>query len=223
MKKIITSCIVCFLLLLGISYGQNTYCDSIVVDSVYIDNNMLHLTVYNSSQHFIVYPYFTVDLNTNSYITLSDSITVLSFLSIAGDANNGFSTAGYLGTITASNLVPLNSVFSGTLTITDPNDSTFTCSYPFSFLYGSMTTSLLNKNLRPIQIYPNPSSNSIKIYSTALEVNQQYEIINQLGVEVLSGKIQSDIESIDMSELATGIYYLRIAYPSNFRYKIIKL
>ncbi|HRG58149.1 MAG TPA: T9SS type A sorting domain-containing protein [Bacteroidia bacterium] len=223
MKKIITSCIIYLLLLSGISYGQNAYCDSIAIDSVYIDNNMLHLTVYNSSQHFIVYPYFTVDLNSNSYITLTDSFTVLSFLSIAGDANNGFSSAGYSGTITASNLVPLNSFFSGTLTITDPNDSTFNCSYPFSFLYGSMTTSLLNKNLSPIQIYPNPSANSIKIYSTELEVNQQFEIINQFGVEVLSGKIQSDIEPIDMSELAAGIYYLRIDYPSNFSYKIIKL
>lgn len=223
MKNKITSCIIFLLLISGISRGQGALCDSITIDSVYIDNNMLHLTVYNSSQHFIAYPFFTVDLNTNSYITLTDSVTVLSYLSIPGDANNGYSTASYSGNIAAANLVPINTVFSGTLTITDPNDSTFNCSYPFSFLYGTMATSLMVKNLTSAFIYPNPATNSIQIYSNKMNINQRFAIFNQLGIEVKSGNIQKEVEGIDISDLASGIYFLRMPNQTNTSYKIIKL
>ncbi len=202
--------------------AQNTFCDSISVDSVYIENNMLHITVYNNSQHFIAYPFFTINLVSNNYISLTDSVLVLSFLSIPGDANNGYSTAYYSGNMSASNLVPLNTNFLGTIIITDPNDSTFNCSYSFNFNYGTMPTTLVENSLKTIKIFPNPTSNLLSIKSNLLNQNSSYTIYDQVGTYLLDGSIDKDVEVVDIGSLEDGIYFLRINDQNSNIYKIIK-
>lgn len=220
MKKIIL--LFSFLLLVTSHklIAQNTICDSISVDSVYIDNNLLVITVYNSSQHFIVYPYFTLSLTSNNYIQLNDSVLVLSYLSSPGDANNGFSTGTYIANIAAANMVPLNTLFTGLLTITNPNDSTFSCSFPFSFLYGTMPTLINENSFSNYSIFPNPATESITISRSTWNQKNNYSIFDQFGKLVASGVLINNQNKIDVSQIEAGIYTLQIADVKPFTYKI---
>lgn len=223
MKKIILLINLLWLLNADVMFGQTTYCDSIAVDTVFVDNNMLTITVYNSSQHFIVYPYFTLHLNSNSYIQLNDSVQVLSFLSAPGDANNGFSTGSYLGNIAPENTVPLNTNFTGILTITDPNDSSFSCSYPFSFLYGTMPTSLIENNTNNFAIYPNPAFEELTVQASKTIEKTPYHIVDAFGNIVSKGFITADQNQIDISQIAAGIYSMQIISEKPYTNKIVIL
>jgi hypothetical protein len=149
---------------LSISIHAQSVCDSLNVDSVIIENNTIQITVYNSSQTFIAYPFFTVDLDENPYINFIDSLSVPTFLSVPSDAGNGF-TSGYYSSVTIANAstVPSNTIFTGYLIIQDPNDSTFYCSLPFSFTYGNQVANLEYFDSNFIQLYPNPSSGTFKL------------------------------------------------------------
>lgn len=69
-----------------------------------------------------------------------------------------------------------------------------------------------------ISIFPNPTSGmiNIEIKNSQLE---NYELCNLLGLEIMSGKINSEKSSIDLSRLPAGVYLLRV---DNKSYKIIK-
>jgi hypothetical protein len=203
--------------------AQNAYCDSIAVDSVFIDNNMLQITVYNSSQHFIVYPFFIINLDQNNHIQLNDSVTVLSFLSVMGDANNGYTTASYFGNISAANTVPLNTNFTGTITIIDPNDSTFNCTYPFNFVYGTMPTSIKSTNEVSLNVYPSPASNSLTIQLSDEMINASYLITDQTGRNIASGKFNNALNTIDIKGIETGIYNLTLISNHTINTKVVIL
>jgi hypothetical protein len=202
--------------------AQNAYCDSIYLNSVSIDGNMLNVSVFNTSQLFIAYPFFTINLDSNNYILLNDSVNVLSFLSIVGDANNGYSTASYLGNIIDDSLVPLNTNFTGTIKITDPNDSTFNCVYSFMFVYGTMITSVQSSiNVNKAIIYPNPASNRLYINLNTDIVNNFYNIVDYTGRTITSGHLNDKLNSIDISELSSGTYYLKVIANEPIISKII--
>ncbi len=223
MKKFILFFCLNFLLVNTEIDAQNAYCDSIAVDSVFIDNNMLQITVYNSSQHFIVYPYFIINLDANSYIQLNDSVTVLSFLSVMGDANNGYTTASYFGNISAANTVPLNTNFTGTITITDPNDSTFNCTYPFNFVYGTMPTSVKSNDDINLSVYPSPASSLLTIQLSDEMINANYLITDQAGRNIASGKFNNALNIIDINGIETGIYNLKIISNHTINTKVVIL
>lgn len=69
-----------------------------------------------------------------------------------------------------------------------------------------------NKNVidsREIQISPNPTSESISINMDKSEIFK-YSIYSLSGTEVLSGKLYLNNETIDISNLDQGIYFLKI-------------
>lgn len=57
-------------------------------------------------------------------------------------------------------------------------------------------------------VYPNPAGNSIYIKSADNMNGSTYKISDQLGRELLNGKLNSQNESIDVSALPTGVYFL---------------
>ena len=73
-----------------------------------------------------------------------------------------------------------------------------------------------NKN-NDVSIYPNPVHDFIKV-STTNSTSYTYSISNQVGIEVLRGKINQS-EKIDISRLAAGVYIIRI---NSISMKIIK-
>jgi len=73
------------------------------------------------------------------------------------------------------------------------------------------TVSLSNStNETSLVIYPNPTTNVLNIESS--EVMNSIRIYNIAGSEVMNYTIQSDLTSIDISDLSIGLYYISINY-----------
>lgn len=192
--------------------SAQTVCDSISVDTVYVDANSFNITVYNSSQHFIVYPYFSVLLDSNPYISFVNNMMVPSFLSTPSDANAGFTSGNYFNiNLTPAAQVPQNTLFTGMLMIQDPNDSTFLCGLPFSFLYGDQLASLPALTDNELRIYPNPSTGTITV-SAAIE-NGLLIITDELGRTIQTAELSAGTATIQLEK--TGIYFLHMQGESD--------
>lgn len=60
-----------------------------------------------------------------------------------------------------------------------------------------------------VKVYPNPTNSIITVTRFSDQANQ-YSVFNILGQQVLSGSITSKITHIDLSELVSNIYFLKI-------------
>ncbi len=69
------------------------------------------------------------------------------------------------------------------------------------------TTINENKN-QAIQVYPNPATSSITLVTK--NESENHKIINVLGQVILSDKLSSLSEQIDISSLPTGMYFLQV-------------
>ncbi len=73
-----------------------------------------------------------------------------------------------------------------------------------------------------ISIYPNPTRNFITIrFPVSTEYQGNVQVIDELGRTLISHEIQSDILSLDLNTLATGIYQARIQLNGETFYKKI--
>jgi hypothetical protein len=186
--------------------SSQTICDSIIVEDVLLDANSIEILVYNSSQHTIIYPFFTATLNDNLYITMGDTLKVLSFLSVPGDGNNGFSNALYSNvTFAAESTVPANTLFTGNLVITDPNDSTFSCTKAFSFTYGSATATTPETEIAKLQVFPNPNEGKWTVISPVSQGN--ITVYDALGKAVFTQAINAETSTIELKN--AGIYTIK--------------
>ena len=70
------------------------------------------------------------------------------------------------------------------------------------------TTSVTETNKNDFSIYPNPSNGIIFVLSD--NINSEYLITNILGETVMSGKIASENQQINVSSLTEGIYFIKI-------------
>lgn len=75
------------------------------------------------------------------------------------------------------------------------------------------------KNFFDLQVFPNPSNDFITVQSSGNLVTANITIINALGEIVFIKKNASEFESIDISGLAHGIYFLKM---NNREMKFIK-
>lgn len=190
---------------------SQTICDSITIENVVLDVNSVDIQVYNSSQHMIVYPFFEVNFTENPYITFGDTLKVLSFLSVPGDGNNGFTNALYSNvTFAPEASVPANTLFTGELVITDPNDASFSCTKPFSFTYGSATATTLETTLAKLQIFPNPNEGKWTVISPVAQGN--ITIYDALGKVVYTQSIHAESSTIEVKH--AGIYILKFESAS---------
>lgn len=86
------------------------------------------------------------------------------------------------------------------------------------FIYASVNE---NDNLPDISVYPNPFINAFTIQSSGEP--HRYVIHSATGQEILSGTIQSSQDLVDLGEIASGIYYIRIYSDTNEKtFKLIK-
>ena len=75
------------------------------------------------------------------------------------------------------------------------------------YLYRESTASVDNNALLGFSMYPNPASNRLNI--SAKEAIQNAAVYNVLGKKVMSLEINKSSESIDISNLASGIYLIK--------------
>lgn len=90
-------------------------------------------------------------------------------------------------------------------------------------LYTDNTLS--NDNLfeiEVVEVYPNPVKNHLNLKIHNSHIGSKYIIFNSLGKVVISGKIKSELNLIDMNNISSGLYFLRIDNNLNTTYKLIK-
>jgi hypothetical protein len=75
------------------------------------------------------------------------------------------------------------------------------------YLYKEASAGIENNILLGFSMYPNPAANSLNI--SAKEAIQNATIYNVLGKKVMSLNINKSSESIDISNLTSGIYFLK--------------
>ena len=74
-----------------------------------------------------------------------------------------------------------------------------------------------------LEIYPNPAKNVINVKTADIKLlGMAYSIYDNAGKLVLSGKITSENTSIELGNLAAGIYILSIAENISQTFKVIK-
>jgi len=77
----------------------------------------------------------------------------------------------------------------------------------FLFTKETATASVIDNSLTKVSLYPNPTSNRLNI--SAADTIKNAEIYNLLGKRVMSLNINNTSESIDVSNLASGIYLIK--------------
>lgn len=73
------------------------------------------------------------------------------------------------------------------------------------FIYASIDE---ENNFPNVAIYPNPFINAFTIESDGTPY--EYAIHSATGQSILSGMIQSNQDLVDLTEIASGVYYIRI-------------
>jgi hypothetical protein len=73
-----------------------------------------------------------------------------------------------------------------------------------------------------VNVYPNPAKETITISSDASIIGKDFSITNQLGQVVILGKLVQQEMSIDLSDLTTGVYVIRIDGVENTSFRIVK-
>ena len=76
--------------------------------------------------------------------------------------------------------------------------------------------------INKFQIFPNPASNILNVYTSADIIGSQYRISDNLGRVVIVDAIQNKNTAIDISGLPRGVYYITIEKQIR-KHKIIKI
>jgi poly(3-hydroxybutyrate) depolymerase len=77
-------------------------------------------------------------------------------------------------------------------------------------------------DLSKIEIYPNPASNVLNIKVDAVLIGKIFSIYDNLGRNILVGKLNSEISNINIAELTKGVYFLIIEGELNHVVKVVK-
>ena len=72
------------------------------------------------------------------------------------------------------------------------------------------------------EVYPNPASNVITIKASNNFPDLTYTIINQSGKQVLAGKLTNETTSVDITQLKTGVYLIRVGEHGQYTLKVVK-
>ena len=113
-------------------------------------------------------------------------------------------------------------VFSHTFNMV--GSTTFTCS-PHASMYGVVNVtdplSVNEYNIIQLDVYPNPAIDIVNIKLNTLNEDADLEIYNMLGKVVMQKSYDFNAESlsIDVSQLTTGIYILKVSNSESTSYK----
>jgi len=115
-----------------------------------------------------------------------------------------------------SYVYPTNGTFTVTLTVTNGCGTDVTTSSVT--ITGVGIDELLNDKMT---FYPNPAVNTITVEVDQNLVEQSIELLDVTGKVIYSNKLEAVQSIIDVSKLASGIYYLQIK-ESNIKEKFVK-
>jgi hypothetical protein len=73
-----------------------------------------------------------------------------------------------------------------------------------------------------ITIYPNPAENLVTIQSSKNLTNATYLVYNQIGKQVMSGKLVGKNTAVNIEQLASGVYFFQIGENGETHLKVVK-
>ena len=151
-----------------------------------------------------------VDMDTIGHVGVSDTTTVFTLI----NRNN------------SSNLFTITTDGNGEVWVCIGTDSGFEATTKLYYNLINLTftnvTGLSDFNFsKDITLYPNPTSEMIKVKINPSIIGQPYKIIDQTGKQILIGNLTSDISNIDISKLSNGFFFLKIG-EGKLTFKIIK-
>jgi len=96
--------------------------------------------------------------------------------------------------------------------------------YLYQIDIGLTTRVTQNKLTNPINfsIYPNPSSDEITIKLSNSDVGSTYVIIDHSGKEIMNGKLSNTTTTININQLAVGVYMFQVGENVTQSFKVIK-
>lgn len=117
--------------------------------------------------------------------------------------------AGSAETFDSGIITGLGNVFSYTFTVVGVND--YEC-VVHSNMFGTITVepalSIDDKFAVNVNYFPNPVTNNLTV--TSLMSLDSFQVYDILGKQVQSGKLTSHVVDIDMSNLNTGVYFVKV-------------
>lgn len=131
-----------------------------------------------------------------------------------------------IGSLTAGSYdVSFTDPVSGVVTIgnavTSLNDSVIINLPDFkkdiAFKLSPSVVTLINNSVSnySFSLYPNPTTGTVTLSLSDSDLNSDYQIINNLGLEVLRGKAEARQTHVDLSDYPSGIYYIRAGKDHN--------
>jgi PKD repeat protein len=76
---------------------------------------------------------------------------------------------------------------------------------------GELATSITeNDKALEFSVYPNPAKNRLEIELNVSSENTVFTLINMLGKEVLKSEFMSNNQTIDLRDISTGVYIVRL-------------
>jgi hypothetical protein len=73
-----------------------------------------------------------------------------------------------------------------------------------------------------VLVYPNPTSKDVTLEITAELLEKDYYLTDNTGRIILSGQFRALKETINLEQIATGVYFIKIDDNANLMYKIVK-
>ena len=215
------------IILIEKSFGQ---CSDLSINTMYYDtfHNNIEGEILNDGNWYVIYPILKIAFDSNIYISSDDQI-IRDYLDNAGGVNDGKTSFLFQSTLLLPfNSIPLNTIISGTITVTDPMNINSFCVLPFQWQIRSETlsTGVTEHNINlSLKVYPNPldSDNlTINLNDGALIRLEMYDALGKL---IKESELNYKSEySINLNGLNEGIYFIRVLTDKGWiNKKIIKM
>lgn len=181
------------------------------------NNDVLNITINNSSDLIAAYPEMTVEFEDNPYITPADPYieTVLQ--------NDGDTEFYPIINLDISQGIPSDTYVNGTATMYVA-ELDLTCVFPFTVLLP--VTASVNHHLNPtINIFPNISNNLISYDLGNINEKISMKIFSAKGELIREEILEDENGVINVNALNTGVYFLIMENGDGemvFREKILK-
>ena len=91
-----------------------------------------------------------------------------------------------------------------------------------SIIVQNITPVINNKVFSEFSVYPNPVTDVVNIRITGDKKGEVFSIVNLAGKQVLTGKLEDEINSVDLSGLNSGLYFVQLGTVKRETLKLIK-
>jgi plastocyanin len=91
-----------------------------------------------------------------------------------------------------------------------------------SIIVQTVTPVIDNRLLTKVLVYPNPVTDIVNIWIAGDKKGEVFSIVNLAGRQILTGKLEDEINSVDLSGLNSGLYFVQIGTGKRQTLKLIK-